>query len=83
MNDKKIRRLLLENKIDKERIFLEDKSKNTMENFIFSDKLYNLSERFRNIAEYPFIWYNNFGNKYEQKPLSDIIFINHNFFFVR
>jgi len=28
-----LRRLLLENKIDKERIFLEDKSKNTMEAF--------------------------------------------------
>ncbi len=38
-----LRRLLLENKIDKERIFLEDKSKNTMENFVFSDDLYNLS----------------------------------------
>jgi uncharacterized SAM-binding protein YcdF (DUF218 family) len=38
-----LRRLLLENKIDKERIFLEDKSRNTMENFIFSDELYNLS----------------------------------------
>jgi uncharacterized SAM-binding protein YcdF (DUF218 family) len=38
-----LKRLLLENKIDKERIFLEDKSTNTMENFIFSDKLYNLS----------------------------------------
>ncbi|MDR2941309.1 MAG: YdcF family protein [Treponema sp.] len=40
-----LRRLLLENKIDKKRIFLEDKSKNTMENFIFSDKLYNLSDK--------------------------------------
>jgi uncharacterized SAM-binding protein YcdF (DUF218 family) len=40
-----LRRLLLENKIDKERIFLEDKSKNTMENFIFSDDLYNLSDK--------------------------------------
>jgi len=38
-----LKRLLLENKIDKERIFLEDKSKNTMENLIFSDELYNLS----------------------------------------
>jgi uncharacterized SAM-binding protein YcdF (DUF218 family) len=40
-----LRRLLLENKIDKERIFLEDKSKNTMENFIFSNKLYNLLDK--------------------------------------
>ena len=40
-----LKRLLLENKIDKERIFLEDKSKNTMENFIFSDELYNLSDK--------------------------------------
>jgi uncharacterized SAM-binding protein YcdF (DUF218 family) len=40
-----LRRLLLENKIDKERILLEDKSKNTMENFIFSNKLYNLLEK--------------------------------------
>jgi len=40
-----LRRLLLETKIDKERIFLEDKSKNTMENFIFSNELYNLSDK--------------------------------------
>jgi uncharacterized SAM-binding protein YcdF (DUF218 family) len=40
-----LKRLLLENKIDKERILLEDKSTNTMENFIFSDKLYNLSDK--------------------------------------
>jgi uncharacterized SAM-binding protein YcdF (DUF218 family) len=38
-----LKRLLLENKIDKERIFMEDKSTNTMENILFSDKLYNLS----------------------------------------
>jgi uncharacterized SAM-binding protein YcdF (DUF218 family) len=40
-----LKRLLLENKIDKERIFLEDKSKNTMENFILSNKLYNLLDK--------------------------------------
>ncbi|MDR2730027.1 MAG: YdcF family protein [Treponema sp.] len=40
-----LRRLLLENKIDKERIYLEDKSKNTMENFIFSNELYNLLDK--------------------------------------
>jgi uncharacterized SAM-binding protein YcdF (DUF218 family) len=40
-----LRRLLLERKIDKERIFLEDKSKNTMENFRFSNELYNLSDK--------------------------------------
>jgi uncharacterized SAM-binding protein YcdF (DUF218 family) len=40
-----LKKLLLENKIDKERIFLEDKSTNTMENFIFSDNLYNLSDK--------------------------------------
>ncbi|MDR0472944.1 MAG: YdcF family protein [Treponema sp.] len=40
-----LRRLLQENKIDKDRIFLEDKSKNTRENFIFSNELYNLSDK--------------------------------------
>jgi uncharacterized SAM-binding protein YcdF (DUF218 family) len=40
-----LRRLLLENKIDKERIFLEDKSKSTLENFILSNELYNLLEK--------------------------------------
>jgi uncharacterized SAM-binding protein YcdF (DUF218 family) len=40
-----LRRLLLENKIDKERILLEDKSKNTRENFIFSNELYDLSDK--------------------------------------
>ena len=40
-----LRRLLLERKIDKERIFLEDKSKNTMENFKFSIELNNLSDK--------------------------------------
>jgi uncharacterized SAM-binding protein YcdF (DUF218 family) len=40
-----LRRLLLERRIDKERIFLEDKSKNTMENFKFSNELYNLSDK--------------------------------------
>jgi uncharacterized SAM-binding protein YcdF (DUF218 family) len=40
-----LRRLLLERKIDKERIFLEDKSKNTMENFKNSNELYNLSDK--------------------------------------
>jgi uncharacterized SAM-binding protein YcdF (DUF218 family) len=40
-----LRRLLLENKIDKDRIFLEDKSKNTRENFIFSNELYNLLDK--------------------------------------
>ena len=40
-----LKRLLLENKIDKERIFLEDKSTNTQENFIFSDEIYNLKEK--------------------------------------
>jgi uncharacterized SAM-binding protein YcdF (DUF218 family) len=40
-----LKRLLLERKIDKERIFLEDKSKNTMQNFKFSNELYNLSDR--------------------------------------
>jgi len=40
-----LRRLLLERRIDKERIFLEDKSRNTMENFIFSNELYNLSDK--------------------------------------
>jgi uncharacterized SAM-binding protein YcdF (DUF218 family) len=38
-------RLLLERKIDKERIFLEDKSKNTWENLKFSNELYNLSDK--------------------------------------
>ncbi|MDR0442708.1 MAG: YdcF family protein [Treponema sp.] len=40
-----LRRLLLENKIDKERIFLEDKSKNTLENLILSNELYNLLDK--------------------------------------
>jgi uncharacterized SAM-binding protein YcdF (DUF218 family) len=40
-----LKRLLLENKIDKERILIEDKSTNTMENLIFSDNLYNLSNK--------------------------------------
>jgi len=40
-----LRRLLLENKIDKERIFSEDRSRNTMENFIFADELYNLKDK--------------------------------------
>jgi uncharacterized SAM-binding protein YcdF (DUF218 family) len=40
-----LRRLLLERKIDKERIFLEDKSKNTRENLKFSNELYNLSDK--------------------------------------
>ena len=40
-----LKRLLLENKIDKERIFLEDKSKSTMENFYFANELYNLSDK--------------------------------------
>jgi uncharacterized SAM-binding protein YcdF (DUF218 family) len=40
-----LKRLLLENKIEKERIFLEDKSKTTMENLIFSNELYNLLDK--------------------------------------
>jgi len=40
-----LKRLLLERKIDRERIFLEDKSRNTMENFKFSNELYNLSDK--------------------------------------
>jgi len=40
-----LRRLFSENKIDKERIFLEDKSKNTMENLLFADKIYDLSDK--------------------------------------
>lgn len=40
-----LRRLLLENKIDKERIFLEDQSKSTLENFILSNELYNLLDK--------------------------------------
>jgi uncharacterized SAM-binding protein YcdF (DUF218 family) len=40
-----LRRLLLENKIEKERILMEDKSRNTMENFIFSNGLYNVSDK--------------------------------------
>ncbi len=40
-----LKRLLLERKIDKERIFMEDKSKNTMENLKFSNELYNLSNK--------------------------------------
>jgi len=40
-----LRRLLLERKIDKERIFLEDRSRNTMENFIFAGELYNLKDK--------------------------------------
>jgi uncharacterized SAM-binding protein YcdF (DUF218 family) len=37
-----LRRLLLENKIDRNRILLEDKSRNTMQNLRFSNELYNL-----------------------------------------
>jgi uncharacterized SAM-binding protein YcdF (DUF218 family) len=40
-----LRRLLLENEIDTERIFLEDQSKSTMENLIFSNELYNLLDK--------------------------------------
>jgi uncharacterized SAM-binding protein YcdF (DUF218 family) len=40
-----LKSLLLENKIEKEKIFLEDKSKNTMENLIFSNELYNLLDK--------------------------------------
>jgi uncharacterized SAM-binding protein YcdF (DUF218 family) len=38
-----LKRLLLENKIDKERILLEEQSRNTRENLRLSDELYNLS----------------------------------------
>jgi uncharacterized SAM-binding protein YcdF (DUF218 family) len=38
-----LRRLLIENKIDKERILLEEQSKNTRENLKLSNELYNLS----------------------------------------
>jgi uncharacterized SAM-binding protein YcdF (DUF218 family) len=40
-----LRRLLLENKIDKERIFLEDQSRNTRENLFLSNELYNLADK--------------------------------------
>jgi len=40
-----LKMLLLENKIDRERILMEDKSRNTMENFIFSNVLYNISDK--------------------------------------
>jgi uncharacterized SAM-binding protein YcdF (DUF218 family) len=40
-----LRRLLLENKIDKERILLEDKSRSTFENLILSNELYNLLDK--------------------------------------
>jgi uncharacterized SAM-binding protein YcdF (DUF218 family) len=40
-----LRRLLLENKINKDRIFLEDRSKNTMENFKLANELYNLMDK--------------------------------------
>jgi uncharacterized SAM-binding protein YcdF (DUF218 family) len=39
-----LRRLMHENKIDKERIFLEDQSKNTRENLYLSNELYNLAD---------------------------------------
>jgi uncharacterized SAM-binding protein YcdF (DUF218 family) len=39
-----LRRLMHEYKIDKERIFLEDRSKNTRENLFLSNELYNLSD---------------------------------------
>ena len=40
-----LRRLLLENKIEEERIFIEDRSKSTMENLFFSNELYNLLDK--------------------------------------
>jgi len=40
-----LRRLLLENNIDGERILMEDMSRNTMENFIFCNGLYNVSDK--------------------------------------
>jgi uncharacterized SAM-binding protein YcdF (DUF218 family) len=40
-----LRRLLIENKIDKERILLEEQSKNTRENLKLSNELYNLSDK--------------------------------------
>jgi uncharacterized SAM-binding protein YcdF (DUF218 family) len=40
-----LRRLLTANEIDKERILLEDQSRNTIENFRFSNELYDLSDK--------------------------------------
>ena len=40
-----LRRLLLENKIDRERIFMEDQSRSTLENLIFSNELYDLLDK--------------------------------------
>jgi uncharacterized SAM-binding protein YcdF (DUF218 family) len=40
-----LRRLLLENKIDRNRILLEDKSRNTMQNLNFSNELYDLLDK--------------------------------------
>jgi uncharacterized SAM-binding protein YcdF (DUF218 family) len=40
-----LRRLLQENKIDKERILLEDRSRNTKENLKLSHELYNLTDK--------------------------------------
>jgi uncharacterized SAM-binding protein YcdF (DUF218 family) len=40
-----LRRLFHENKIDKERILLEDQSRNTRENLFLSNELYNLADK--------------------------------------
>jgi uncharacterized SAM-binding protein YcdF (DUF218 family) len=40
-----LRRLLLENKIDRNRILLEDKSRNTKQNLMFSNELYDLLDK--------------------------------------
>jgi uncharacterized SAM-binding protein YcdF (DUF218 family) len=40
-----LRRLLHENKIDKDRILLEDRSRNTKENLKLSHELYNVAEK--------------------------------------
>lgn len=40
-----LKRLLLENKIDTERILLEDKSRNTRENLNLSNELYNIKDK--------------------------------------
>jgi uncharacterized SAM-binding protein YcdF (DUF218 family) len=39
-----LRRLMHENKVDKERIFLEERSRNTRENLLLSNELYNLAD---------------------------------------
>ncbi|MCL2294083.1 MAG: YdcF family protein [Spirochaetes bacterium] len=40
-----LRRLLLENRIDRDRILMEDRSTNTMENLIFANELFNLLDK--------------------------------------